>query len=331
MGALSTRPKSYREEIVSFRNGQTELTGVLCLPAGVGPFPVVVYVAGSGPAGRDGYGILPPHWEEFARRGVASLAWDKPGVGESTGDWKSQTNQDRASEVIAARRFLKERKDVNSKAIGLWGISQAGWILPIIYSITPGDIAFIISVSAPVGTGAEQELYRVAHGLPADGFSQADTAKAVAFTRKRLALMRRGAPYTAVAELQSKVEKEAWLAPLGKLDQEAHEFLKANAFFSPCSLLERITCPVLAIFGDKDTIVDFRESARVYAQVLRRAGGRDVTIKIFPNADHVIFPSRTGGGKELEQSFGRPVKVFAPGYLEAMGDWLQKRFVKVAK
>ena len=84
---LSTQPKSYREETVSFRHGQTELTGVICLPGGAGPFPVVVYVAGSGPAGRDGYGILPPHWDEFARRGVASLAWDKPGVGESTGDW----------------------------------------------------------------------------------------------------------------------------------------------------------------------------------------------------------------------------------------------------
>jgi len=319
--------KSHREEAINFRNAQTKLAGVLCLPPSSGPFPVVVYVAGSGPAGRDGYGTLPPHWNEFARRGIASLAWDKPGVGESKGDWKSQTNQDRASEVIAAIQFLKGRNDIDPNKIGIWGISQAGWILPIVYSLSPKDIAFMISVSAPVASGAEQELYRVAHGLPADGFSREDTAKAVSFTRQRLALMKSGVPYAAVANLQSEVEKESWFGPLGKLDEGAYEFLKANAFFSPRSLLEKITCPVLAIFGDKDTIVDFKESARVYAEALRKAGNQDVTIKIFPNADHIIFSSATGGGKELEQSFQRPIKVFAPGYLEAMGDWLQKRFV----
>jgi uncharacterized protein len=325
------QPKSYREEIVSFLNGETKLTGVLCLPTGTSPFPVVVYVAGSGPAGRDGYGTLPPHWDEFAQRGIASLSWDKPGVGKSTGDWKSQTNEDRASEAIAGIRFLKGRNDVSSNKIGLWGISQAGWILPIVYSMSHGDIAFMIAVSPPVGTGAEQELYRVAHGLPADGFSQTDTAKAIAFTKKRLALMKRGAPFTAIAELQSEVENEAWSAPLGKLDEGAYEFLKANAFFSPRSLLEKITCPVLAIFGEKDTIVDFKESARIYAQGLQKAGNQDVTIKIFPKADHVIFPSKTGGGKELDQSIQRPTKVFAPGYLKTMGDWLEKRFVPAAK
>ena len=317
----------YREEAISFQNGHTKLAGLLCLPASPGPFAAIAYVGGSGPAGRDGYGILHSHWEEFARRGIASLSWDKPGVGESTGDWKVQTNQDRASEVIAAVQFLKGRNDIDPNKIGLWGISQAGWILPIAYSISPRDIAFMIAVSPPVSTGAQQELYRVEHGLPADGFSPADTAKAVAFTKQRLALMRKGTPYTAVAKLQSEVENESWFGPLGKLDEGTYEFLKANAFFSPRSLLEQITCPVLAIFGDKDTIVDFKESARVYARALRKAGNRDVTIKIFPNADHVIFPSKTGGGKELEQAFQRPTKEFAPGYLETMGDWLQKRFV----
>lgn len=319
--------RSYREEVIHFSDGPDHLTGVLCLPYGHAPFPVVAYVAGSGPAGRDGYGVLPPHWEAFARRGIASLAWDKPGVGESTGDWKSQTNQDRAREVVAAINFLKGRPEIDPRKIGLWGISQAGWILPIAYSMAPKDIAFIISVSGPVGTGAEQELYRVSRGLPADGFSAADTEKAVAFTKRRLALMKAGAPFEQVDELQREYEKEPWFAPLGKLDRGAYEFLKANAFFSPRPLLEKITCPVLAIFGEKDTIVNARESSRVYAEALRKAGDRDVTIKFFPDADHVLFPSKTGGEKELDRSFQRPQKVFAPGYLETMAEWVQKRFV----
>ena len=319
--------KAYLEETVEFHNGSMSLSGTFCLPQGAGPFPVVVYVMGSGPAGRDGYGTLPPLWEEFARHGVAALAWDKPGVGKSTGDWKTQSNEDRANESVAAIQFLKEHRAADAKKIGLWGISQAGWVLPIIYSLAPKDIAFIIAVSVPVGTGAEQELYRVSKGLPADGFSEADTKKAVAFTRNRLELMKKGVPYQVVAEMQEKVAKEPWFPPLGNLNKEAYAFLQRNAFFSPLPLIKEIACPVLAIFGSKDTIVDVQASAGVYAQSLKRAGNRDVTVKIFPDADHVIFPSRTGGAKELDESFSRPVKVFAPQYLETMGEWVGKRFI----
>ena len=83
--------KAYREETVRFHNGETELAGVLCLPEAAGPHPVIMFIHGSGPAGRDGYNGFPLLWQTFARRGCACLSWDKPGVGESTGDWRSQT------------------------------------------------------------------------------------------------------------------------------------------------------------------------------------------------------------------------------------------------
>ncbi len=318
----------YSAENINFYNGGVKLAGTVYLPKRKGPFPAVVYVAGSGPSGRDGYGTLPPLWEELARRGIASFAWDKPGVGESTGDWKAQTNQDRAREAIAAIQAIREREKIDPTKIGLWGISQAGWVLPVIYSIAPQDVAFLICVSVPVGTGAQQELYRVAHSLPADGFSQSDVSKAVAFTERRLALMEEKAPFADIEGIQKEVETEARFAPLGKLNQEAYEFLQANAFFSPRDLIGKIDCPVLVIFGEKDTIVNFRESARVYESLLKRGGNPNVTVKFFPNADHVIFPSKTGGGKELERSFQRSDKVFASGYLEAIGEWLQNRFVE---
>ncbi len=320
--------EGYNQENIDFHNGDIKLAGTLCLPKGEGPFPAVIYVAGSGPSGRDGYGTLPPLWDELAHRRIASFAWDKPGVGGSTGDWKTQTNYDRALEAVAAMQFLNDRKDVYSTKIGLWGISQAGWVLPIIYSMAPRDVAFIIGVSVPVDTDAQQERYRVAHSLPADGFSQADVSKAIAFTEQRLTLMEEGAPFAVVEERQKEVETEAWFAPLGKLDQEAYEFLQANAFFSPRNLIKEITCPVLAIFGERDTIVNFRESINVYEATLGKAGNSDVTIRLFPNADHVIFPSETGGGKELDRAFQQPNKVFASGYLETIGEWLQKRFAE---
>jgi hypothetical protein len=65
--------------------------------------------------------MLPQHWEAFARRGIASLSWDKPGIGNSTGDWTAQSMEDRAHEGLAAIRLLKERQEVAPNKIGVWG------------------------------------------------------------------------------------------------------------------------------------------------------------------------------------------------------------------
>ena len=54
----------------------------------------------------------------------------------------------------------------------------------------------------------------------------------------------------------------------------------------------------------------------------------DVTIKTFSGADHALFLSETGGMKELQRSFLKPSgqKVFAPGYLDLIAEWVQQRF-----
>jgi hypothetical protein len=72
-GSFPETPRSYREEEVHFLSGGDSLAGVLCLPQEPGLYPAVVYIPGSGRAARDGLGMLPQHWEAFARRGIASF------------------------------------------------------------------------------------------------------------------------------------------------------------------------------------------------------------------------------------------------------------------
>jgi len=48
--------------------------------------------------------------------------------------------------------------------------------------------------------------------------------------------------------------------------------------FEPNSVLARVTCPVLAIFGERDDMVPSARSADVFASALQRAGNGDVTI-----------------------------------------------------
>ena len=323
------RPCSYHEEEVYFRCGETTLAGVLCLPPDPGPFPAVIYIPGSGWAARDGLGMLPQHWEAFARRGIASLSWDKPGVGDSSGDWTKQTMEDRAWEGVAAIRFLKGRSEVISGAIGAWGISQAGWVLPLMYSRSPDDVAFLIAISVPVGTGDEQELFRIAHQLPADGYPATTVDRVLTFSKLRIYLKNQHAPFDSIAHLQHLVEKEPWFAEVGAWDADAYDFMKQlEVDISIPQLLETISCPVLAVFGGRDTIVNGKQSAQVYDAALKNAGNADVTITIFPGADHALFLSETGGMKEMQQSFLKPAneKVFTPGYLDLIADWVQQRF-----
>ena len=95
---------------VTFENQGTRLTGVCRRPAGGGPHPAVAFVDGSGPAERDGWDA---EAEALATAGFASLAWDKPGCGDSGGDWRGQSLQDRAAEALAALACLAAQDGVD--------------------------------------------------------------------------------------------------------------------------------------------------------------------------------------------------------------------------
>jgi alpha-beta hydrolase superfamily lysophospholipase len=128
-------------EEVEFRHGDHRLAGSLYLPGGTGPFPAVAMVLGSGARDRAYGGAVPVIGGHFSKHGIACLAWDKPGVGGSTGDFNAQTFQDRAGEALAAVRFLRERKDIVPGRVGLWGHSQGGMVAPLAASLSD-QVAF---------------------------------------------------------------------------------------------------------------------------------------------------------------------------------------------
>jgi hypothetical protein len=300
------------------------LSGTLFLPHDVvPPYPVVIFVMGSGPATRNGYGSLPPLWSAFAEAGIASFAWDKPGVGASTGDWRAQSNHDRASEAVAALESIAHHPAIDGARIIVWGISQAGWVLPLMFQHTP-RIAGLIAVSVPVGTGAEQELYRVAHTLPADGFSDDETRAAVAFTRQRLALMQQKAPFEQVLTLQTIHRHESWFEALGWLDEAQYRFLQTNAFFSPEPLLRAIPCPILALFGEKDCIVDHQESRTWFTALANQRDDATIRVHRFADADHVLFKSERGSTAELNRSFADASAAYVEGYIPLMVGWIKQ-------
>jgi pimeloyl-ACP methyl ester carboxylesterase len=305
------------------------LAGVLVLPATPGPHPVVAFVYGSDPADRTYNGSAPRLWEHFARLGFACLAWDKPGVGQSTGDCHAQTFPDRASEALAAVRFLQGRNDIRPHQVGLWGHSQGGTVAPLASSLSP-DVAFLIEVGGFQGACWKQDLYRVEAELRADGFPKADVKEALAFARRRMDLIRGQGPFEELERAHARVEKRPWFPYVGRCHRKLFYSARRMVGFDSGPCWEKVRCPVLVIYGDRDRSGPVEECIRIIRRGLARGGNQDVTVKIFPDADHGIRISQTGGRNEARQRSGKGKKGasrdFAPGYLDTMTGWLAERF-----
>src|SRR5262249_1482483 len=253
----------FQQVEISFRSGPNILKGSLFLPNArverhKSPYPAIAFVHGSGALDRNDWTLHPELREQLARRGIASLFWDKPGVGASSGDWTQQTFHARAREAIDAIQFLKGHSDVDGKKLGLWGISQGGWICPLAASLSP-DVAFIILVSAPAGTIAEQDLYRIEHGMRADKMPEPDIAKSLAFARRRIEFLQSGS-YEEFDRAQGKVAEERWLRDyVHRLSVKDFAFAKKNIAYDGRSILKEVKCPVLVLVAERDTIVPAKE------------------------------------------------------------------------
>lgn len=146
----------------TFPNGDVRLAFTLDLPPGRPPFPAVVFAHGSGRITR---GQLAWAAAEWNRLGFATLRFDKRGVGGSTGAYSGVgvRNSDvmlglLASDVVAGVRFLRTRQEIDSRRIGLFGNSQAGWILPQA-ARQLGDAAFMVLYSGPVCSVGLENYY----------------------------------------------------------------------------------------------------------------------------------------------------------------------------
>jgi pimeloyl-ACP methyl ester carboxylesterase len=316
-----------RFDEVTFRNGEAQLAATLVIPGGEGPHPAVALVEGSGTGVRqDPYFLALV--DLFGSIGFATLAWDKPGCGQSTGDWLDQDLQARAHEAIAAVSYLKSRSDIHSGIVGLWGISQGGWVAPLAASLS-GEIAFVIAVSGPAVSPADQELYRVEHELRADGFSPEDVETAVAFYSAGLQLLRDGLSFEAIMQAigADGLQDPPWLSYVSNLDPRQAEFMRRIMDHDPRSALRNLTCPFLGIWGENDRLVPALLSVDLFRQDLIAAGNPDFTLKVFAEADHGIYTSETGSRKEAAARRELGERHFAPGYFQLMKSWLSERFV----
>jgi len=144
----------YQQEEVKFENpkGGHHLAGTLTIPSDGNFGKVVVLISGSGPQDRNeelmGHKPFLVLSDHLTKRGIAVLRYDDRGVAESTGTFKGATSRDFADDASAAVSFLKKRKDMAGKKIGLCGHSEGGMIAPIVASEN-SDVDFIVLLAGP--------------------------------------------------------------------------------------------------------------------------------------------------------------------------------------
>ncbi|MEO5951005.1 MAG: alpha/beta hydrolase [Chloroflexia bacterium] len=315
-----------RFEDVTFRNGETQLAGLLTMPEGYASYPAIAIVDGSGEGVRKDplFAVLA---ELFGSAGFATLTWDKPGYGDSTGSWANQTFEDRAHEAIAATSYLRNRPDIKANSVGLWGVSQGGWVTPLAASLS-NDIAFVISVSGPGVSPHDQEIYRVEHELRSDGISPEEIKQALAFYSGRLQMIRDGRSLEEIYALypEEKLKSSVWVDYVPELGANEVEFMTGIMDYDPRPILRAVRCPLLGIWGETDRLVPALLSAEIFRQELEAGDNDDFTLKIFADADHGINTNETGSRTERAQRRERNERYFAPGYFDLMKNWLSERY-----
>jgi dienelactone hydrolase len=289
------RVRLYEQEPVTFPSGDVRLAGVLTLPPGPGPHPALVFVHGSGAGTRYQYAA---EMDRFARHGIAVLAYDKRGSGESTGDWRRADFDELADDVLAAVAFLRRDPRIRADKIGLWGISQAGWIIPLA-AARSRDVAFLVPISGGAVTPAEQEVWRQRQNLQFLGVDE----RFIEAERK-------------AALLGYDWDRQIRLGRMPLPQPFADDNL--NMFHDAPAVLRRVRQPVLAIFGGLDTLTPPRESAALWAEALRASGHPDYSVRLFPRGSHGLWD----GGKT-----GSPLEVWpemrwVPGYFDTMVRWV---------
>ncbi|MFJ3979868.1 alpha/beta hydrolase family protein [Streptomyces sp. NPDC090021] len=307
LGGLVVWQNTYelREEPVVIRQAGRTLHGVLALPVrGKGPFPLVVFVHGDGPVDATHDTFYRPMWEAFARSGYASLSWNKPGVGGAPGDWLDQSMDDRAAEAADAIAWARGRPDVDGARIGLWGASQAGWVLPGI-AAQDRRIRFVIAVS-PAVNWHRQGRYNLLAELRRDGASDEEVATALRRRETGLELLGRGASY------------EEYVHALGDPDgmtAARWRFVTKNHTADASADLPALRgIPVLLVLAGHDVNVDTAETEAAYRRLLP---GPALRVAHYPDATHALVR------RALEDSSPRltltalcaPRALFAEGFL----------------
>jgi hypothetical protein len=331
-------PFPYNEEEIVFENksANIQLAGIFTYPKENKKFSAVVLVTGSG--AQDGDETIFQHKpflviaDYLTRNGIAVLRYDDRGFGNSTGNFSAATSIDFATDALAAVEYLKTRKEVNPKKIGIAGHSEGGMIAPIAAS-SSDDVAFVILLAGPGMKGSDLLILQTELILRANGTREEKVKDAV---------KKNGQAYKIIvdiadsAEAYKKMEKlyEAELAGMSEEEKNKPEnsrsmfeksvrtmlspWFRFFLRFDPKPYLENLSIPVLALNGELDLQVPPKENLSGIREALESAGNKNFETVELPGLNHLFQAARTGSPTEYSEI----EETFSTEALKIMSNWI---------
>lgn len=300
------------EQRVEIQSSAGKLTGTLVLPKNAtGKLGLVLFIHGDGAMNAthdDGY---KPLWERLAGLGYASLSLNKRGIDGSEGNWLDQSMDDRVEEARDTIAWAQKHPLIDPNRIGVWGASQAGWVIPKLAG--KEQLAFSILVS-PAINWLRQGAYHTREQMIKDGYSETEIQAEETYDYRVRQLLARQADYDEYLKLaqgSSVMSKDRWT------------FVSKNFLSDAADDLHHFNSPVLLLLGEEDIHVDWQETERVYRKNVKP---ELLTVTVFPDAEHSMLSRKTADSalRAFMISLFVPRQITVPGYMDQIEQFLER-------
>ncbi len=260
-----------------------KLGASLIMPTCTDGCPGVVFLHGSGPQPRDSNRFAA---HALAEHGIASIIFDKRGVGESEADLEGVTFDALAADAIAVADVLRHQPGISS--VGFFGHSQGGWVAPLAGSKW-AHTAFVITSAGPAVPPSREAEWDVVRRLRAADLSNEIEEEA----REIVQLWHRGirsGDWSPFDRALSAAKAESWFDTAGFntfMTRPSEAFIRSYRVFmdyDPIPALSSVTSPMLAILTPDDESIDAVETESILREL--RNDGHDIKLEIYPGYDH---------------------------------------------
>jgi alpha-beta hydrolase superfamily lysophospholipase len=300
---------------VKFRHGEDSLSGHYLLPERGEPRAVILFVHGDGPLGYDAHSYYPLIWKRLLNQGFAIFSWDKPGVGESTGNWLAQSMRQRQQEVQSAITFIRNRYGYSGEQVGLLGFSQAGWVVPALANNNP-DVGFIIGIGFAIDW-LEQSWYLTRMRLIQQGAGSSELKAARASHIKEIMFLEEQPSYDLYLKRYAHTSNQ--------MTEERYQFILKNFSVNATQDYIGLKQPMLLLLGEKDLNVDILNTKEVLEKLM--AEQSKIQISIIKNATHVMlnadhFNEQLPGLSFWLKLVWKGERAVTPEFYQVLDEWL---------
>ena len=306
-------------------------------------YPTVILITGSGQQDRDEtifehkpFAVIADY---LTKNGIAVLRVDDRGIGKTTGEYGKSTSADFEKDVETSLNFLKTLKQVDTNKIGLIGHSEGGMIAPMV-AVKRKEIKFLVLLAGPAVPIIDLMAQQSSDVMAASGIAKKDLdlyaplykrlVNAIVYEKDTATAFKKA--ITVFMGWQKQTPASTVIITTGVTDEKSragfvNDFVKQlsipwyNYFMKvkPADYLSKLTCPVLALNGEKDIQVAAKPNLAAVSSILKKSGKSKFKTQELKGLNHLFQHCI----KCTVDEYGELEETFSPEVLEIMGTWIK--------